>query len=318
MPDLIRDENMITRYQKLHLVSIFSKNIYNIFKNYDGDQLEELKNSISNERDYYDLIDLINKMKPVYVQKLRGLFLNNKIEQSSPYYTKLLVDIDNTTIENQSIAPITYQNRMIIPGLTSLLKYYSGNGKSTVNFLSARPKLIENQSILLINHKLAKDIRFSFLTGTFKPIIKYTVGKLLNKKDEIQQSYLKMAYEKFNNYLELKLLYPNCQFVFFGDDSQGDPYLADKITNHNEKSWAAIRIVSDNYLPNEIKLNNRIIFHKSYYELAYRLIILGLANSLLACFILQEYQSTYQSTNYSVQQVEYDLHYIKQLYSIKQ
>lgn len=310
------DEQLITMFQRLHLVALpfVSKKIFDIFNKYNQDceRLEELKNIVSNERDYFDLIDLVNQISDPYQSQIRQLFLNCRISNSSKYYYKLLVDIDNTTIENKSIAPISYQNHQIIPGLLGILRYFSGNGISTINFLSARPKIIENQSIHTINRKLSQDLRFSFLTGTLRPIINYTIGKIYKNLDKIEKSYYQMASEKFNNYLSLRELYPHCQFIFIGDDTQGDPYLAYQIVESDSLAWTAIRRVINKKLPMEIINHPRIYFHQSYFQLADILVRNNRASNLLIKDVLIDYNKHYKSVKYQYQQVEFDLSFIKQ------
>ena len=310
-----RDDRVITRFQKMRLVGHphIDRQILEIFYKYAGnsEQLERLKNLISNERDYHDLVDLVARMSLPYRQLLKELYWNTPVNQSSIYAIKMMVDIDNTTLENSTTGPITYVNRELIPGITSLLRYFSGDGETSVTFLSARPALIERQSIDMINSMLSSKLSFSFSTGTVNPILYYIKGKF---NGDLETSYLKMAEEKFSNYLQLKELYPMNRFIFLGDDTQGDPYIAYKLANHSGSNWTAIRRVTGRQFPVEITSHQRIYWHSSYYELAWILLQNGLATrEPLVSMLSNEYQSTYQAHLYHQGQVSRDHYYIKML-----
>jgi hypothetical protein len=223
----------------------------------------------------------------------------------------MMVDIDNTTLENATVAPITYANKELIPGLTGLLRYFSSHGATSIAFLSARPRLIERFSIDTVNRMLSSRLRFSFLTGTIEPIVDYVKGRVTGRSEYLERSYQKMADEKFNNYLQLKELYPSNRFVFLGDDTQGDPYLAYRLANQSEENWAAIRRVTNRPLPSEVLAHPRIFWHSSYFELAWTLVNAGLADpQRLVPLLLSE---RYQRDRYHPGQVARDSRYLNLL-----
>lgn len=292
--DIKQHEQIITTMQKKKMLMPII--IYNIFNNYRGnsDYLEELKNRISDERDYFDLINLLNNIPYNYSLMIKDIFNSTPISISSPYYTKMLVDIDNTTIENSAVARVQYQDRYIIPGIRSILKYFS-NGKTTVDFISARPKIVERTSINMVNKLLSNDLRFSFLTGDIKALVKYIDGKITLSKTKLNNSYYHMAIKKYQNYLELKQIYPHCRFIFMGDDTQGDYYFAKMLVDNNQLNFGIIRQIADTIIQDDIKYHPRIFFHTSYFELIYKLILHGLINKeqikqLLSSEVLYHYK----------------------------
>lgn len=328
--ELNNDERRITRYQRLHIIRYKSKKLVKILRKYvnNSDVLEELKNLIADERDYFDFVDLIHSMKEPYRTQILKIFKSvTPIEKSSPYRHKMLVDIDNTTIENSDIAPIYYRDKDIVPGLAPVLLYFTGNGRSTTTFLSARPKSIELLSIRSIEKKISEDLRYSILTGTIKPICVYLKGKIQDKitddESEIERSYQLMADEKYANFLELSKIFPHCRYIFMGDDTQGDPYLAHRLAETRDENgkrvcaWTAIRTVADKKLPSEIKNCKKILFHRSYYELMYRLIKKGYADcDNLLTLIEKDYRDNYDTDNYDQDQVLYDKKYLNKIRSL--
>lgn len=312
------DEAVITTMQRrkkinpLVVIRIFQKYQHN------PDLFEELKNQISDDRDYYDLVDLIDALPLSYHTNIMNIIRSTRITNHSPYATQIMADIDNTTIENYCIAPVQYQNKAIVPGIMTLLKYFS-RGKTTVSFISARPRIIERKSIQIINNLVSKQLRFTFLTGEIHHMIKYGMGRGMFSDQVVESSYIDMAQKKYTNYLALKQVFPYCRFIFLGDDTQGDPYLADMLTNSSPHNFAAIRMIAGRKLPTYILQNPRIYFHTSYFALIHVLISIGLINHTEILPMLQfEMDNQYNPMMYLCQnQVAKDMHYYKLIVNSK-
>lgn len=323
MEKMTKDEKEITSYQRGCMVRSKSKRILQILESYadDPETLEEMKNRISDERDYYDMVDLVPSLKKRHRKRLLNLFnFVDPIDSNSPYFYKMMVDIDNTTIENSVIAPIYYVDKMIIPGLMPILSLFTGAGQSTTTFLSARPKEIESLSIKGIEEHFDNNFRYAIQTGSLKPIAMYMKGKLLGDDEDLEKSYLEMANEKYENFKKLFAIHPQCKFIFMGDNTQGDPYLAYKLVktknNQGERicAWTAIRIVGDRQYPHKLYENKRILFHSSYYELAYLLAKNEFANpKTLLKLVKQDYKNNYVPEDYDPDQAEYDKKYLDEL-----
>jgi len=304
------DECIITDMQRHKRINPII--ILNIFSKYQNtpELMEELKNKISDERDYFDIVDLVLKMELNYRNKILSLFQNNQLPYESAYATKIMADIDNTTLENSCIAPIVYKDKDIIPGIQTILKYFS-QGKTTVSFISARPRQLERNSINTINNLISKQLRFSFLTGDIKSIGKWTIGKITFSKSIEEWSYTDMATKKFQNYLALKELYPHCRFIFLGDDTQGDAYFARMVVQHDPRNFAAIRIIAKRELPEYLFNHSKIYYHSSYFELIHRMILLGLIDKDIISPILEfEWSQQYHSYSYQQEQVNIDTYYV--------
>ncbi len=282
-------ENIITNMQKTVVNPLA---VQQIFEKFTGEDLEEIKNKISDERDYYDLVDLFSRLSEPYRSTILTQFQTNIIPYNSVYSTKILADIDNTTIENKSFAPVYYKDKDIVPGVRSILKYFS-NCKTTVGFISARPKLLERCSIHAVNRLLSGELRFSFHTGDMKSLSRYVVGTAISSSTQINTSYLEMAKTKFNNYLALVEIYPLCKFVFLGDDTQGDYYFAKMLVDHNPNNIAFIRQAVGTQIQYDILYHPRIWFHNSYFELIHRLISRQAIDSNKMRRLLH-YEMTYQ------------------------
>jgi len=265
--------------------------IYNTFKYYgenDGEKLEELKNLIDDESDdYLDLMSLLDKLSNK--DSILEIFKNNKIPDDSNYKTKLLVDIDNTLIENDLFAVPKYKNGDIICGIIPLIKLLAKN--TTVVLLSARPHLMEKFSIKDIKKKINGEFKYSFMGGNMKSIFDFITG---NKSE----SYKEMAIDKYNNYLKLLNIYPNCSYVFFGDDTQGDYMFAQYYLHNNPNNLAIIRQCD----PNKY-IVEPIIYHNSYLLVA---IILYNKNMLTDLkYVVEEYIKYINSRNSIVYEDKY-------------
>jgi hypothetical protein len=258
----------ITRLQKSLFIE--EQSIIYMFKYIAGtinksysENLEKLKNRISNESDYFDMVDLFKRLSSIGKLTLMNLFNYNVIPLDSPYKIKVISDIDNTLIENVNIAPNTYTNNELIPGITPLIKILSKN--TTTTLLSARPFIVENISIDLLKTKINREFSFSFLHGKLTPILKIILGKISNDQEKIQEAYRIMATNKFNKFKKLLEIYPHCKFIFFGDDTQGDQFFAEYLVRLKPDSIAFIRKCNNTY----VTYMQSIFYHESYLNVAY-------------------------------------------------
>lgn len=268
--------------------------------------LEELKNKLSDERkDYYDLVDLMNALQLLPRLKLYEIFYTNIIPDNSPYKIKVISDVDNTAIENNKIAPAKYIDHELIPGYQALLHILTKDATATT-FISARPALIEKLSIRKLSQKLDRSLKYSFMSGSFIPLIEMASSKLSCGYINVQTAYDTMSQFKYNRFREMFLAYPNCKFIFFGDDTQGDGRLAKYIVENVNNSIAFIRVCKGTAL---LDINN-VFIHRSYYEVLYKLIMMKIIEKDQIPYIINDFNYHYMRNQYDQMQVAYDLYYI--------
>jgi len=298
----IYDENMI--------INIFQSALNNNINGY-SEELEEIKNIISDKRDYNDMIDLLEHLSTQTRFKLYQIFAKNIIPNDSYYKVIVISDVDNTAIENSIVAPVKYINKELIPGFQILIKLLSNN-RTTTNFISARPHIVGNKSIDSLSNKINSDLKFSFLNGNIIPLIELVSAKIFCDKIGIKRSYKHIAQYKFNKFNELLRIYPSCKFIFFGDDTQGDYIFAKYLVDSVSESIAFIRkckftkINPQYYSPN-------IIYHQSYYSLILPLIRMRLLNINAIPIILDDYRKNYIDYIYNQEQVMIDKYFLQQI-----
>lgn len=300
-------EKIITNMQRSVINSVLTQQI---FSQFIGEDLEELKNRISDDRDYYDLVNLFGRISEPYRSMIINHFNSNYIPPNSIYATKIFSDIDNTTIENKTFAPVLYKDKDVVPGIRSILKYFS-KCRTAVGFISARPKILERSSIDTVDRMFTKQLRFSFHTGDVSSITQYIIGKATLSESAVTNSYIQMAHAKYNNYLNLREIYPHCRFIFLGDDTQGDFYFAKLLVDHDPNNMAFIRQAVGTLIQPDIFYHPRIWFHTSYFELIYTLINDLIVDRTEISKLLQfEMLYQYDSLNYnSAEQIAKDKYY---------
>ena len=273
--------------------------------------LEELKNRISDERDYNDMIDLLKDLSIDTKSFLYTLFRNNHIPDSSKYKIKVISDVDNTAIENRCVAPVMYVDKELIPGYQALLHVLSAD-TTTSSFISARPSFIENLSIDTLAEKLDRSLKFNFLNGNLIPIIELMASKVFRDKVGTRRAYTHMANKKFYKFNELFHVYPHCKFIFFGDDTQGDYKFAKLLVESVPESMAFIRVCNGTKIDPKYH-SEYIVYHKSYYEVIYTLVCMEIINIESLDFILKDYYEKYDYWSYDQRQVNYDKYFISLL-----
>lgn len=285
----IRISNLHSRNKMmLKICDKHSIEIINLFlqaANISPDTFELVKHAVDCEGDdFLDVNNLLDDLKPVYRIHLLRLFKNVSPFVSYQYRTKVISDLDNTAIENAFVAPVPpgSKDKYPVKGFINLVNKLTMNGKTTVTFISARPRMIEKFSIINTIKKFRKEglTNFVFEAGDLVGPIKLGVSYF--NTNYTWESSLHLGKIKMNSYLRILNVYPSSRFIFFGDDTQGDYIFAAFLVNHNPKNIAIIRKISlnpisphniwdDSMFPNilnkHLVLNNpRIIYHNDSYE----------------------------------------------------
>lgn len=243
-----------------------------------GSVLEAVKHHVAREQsDFIDMRDLVEALSPKRQQSLLGLFQLHR-PLNPQYLTIVISDLDCTAIERAAISTPVYYDGCVVPGFAPLVNALTHQGITTMTFISARPKFMENWSI----KKTASAIRsvgltaFSFEAGQLPGSAIFVAAQAADGASTkklarrlLVASAKKFAKLKMDSYLKLQTIFPHARFVFFGDDAQGDYLFAQALVRHNEQNFAFIRDVA----APEMKVaalsdEPRILYHRSYYEAA--------------------------------------------------
>jgi hypothetical protein len=205
--------------------------------------------------------------------------------------TNVISDLDNTAIENATVAPITYIDSRLVFGFTPLLKTFT-RSLTTPTFISARPGPMEIPSIISAKRSLSQhNIPFAFESGSIAGTLYYFAARSVRAaigtdaavktrawKGSIGTAATTYAAQKFKNYRRVSQYFPGAGYVFFGDDTQGDYIFALQFVIDRPQNRAFVRMVADPRvsmsprsaawpLPRDNRPPHpRIIEHASYYE----------------------------------------------------
>lgn len=268
LPSLISEEEIRKQISwditKIHLKNQFtmkysertSRKVLNKFYQafyISPNMLEKIKTTISSEEhDLKDLTDLLEDLHPVVRRELTMLFMTNySLSNKYLYHTQVITDLDCTLFENANIAqPVYGGNRFTVAGIFPLLKSLTRNGSTCLTVITARPSSIEAHSLISNRERLTNVGigRYSFQSGELDGTIHFLMNKCFRKlgmykeaNDELKRASLLFAALKYKCYLRLKEAYPYSQFVFTGDDAQGDYIFATLLVQDNPKNFAFIR-----------------------------------------------------------------------------
>lgn len=245
--------------------------------------LEAVKHIVAREQsDFIDMRDLLETLQPLRRRQLLTLF--RYIGAPCRHYQTIVIsDLDCTAIEKSAIAEPVYLDGSVIMGFVPLANALTHQGATTLTFVSARPKFIENWSIQSIagQFKAAGLRAFSFEAGRLPGTALFTaaqaafkMGAINRARELLLASATEFANLKFKSYLQLSEIFPHARFVFLGDDGQGDFLFAEMLVCHSQRNFAFIRdiarpemkVVPD--LPEYLR--NRVIHHRTYFEAIFR------------------------------------------------
>lgn len=272
-----------------------SEDIYNLFLRafyLSPNTFEKLKTILSSEElDLLDLPDLLDDLHPAVSLKLRHLFLiNYNLSDSFLYHTQAITDLDCTFVENRGAGRVVYNDKEVVFGIAPLHRALTREGSTCLTVVSARPKFMETHS-LYSNRKRLKDAgihHYSFESGEIDGTILFLSsqalrngGNFVKANELLLKSATSFADLKFKCYLRLKGAFPLSNFVFTGDDTQGDFIFAVKLVSDNPKNFAIIRKIAkpgEDVSPFSRSLKfpsnppitrnvcSRIIYVESFYE----------------------------------------------------
>jgi len=204
----------------------------------------ELKHRISEEEsDFLDLTDLIEDLEV----SARSRFVNDLCARAAAnshlipdsYKTLVISDLDNTCIENAMFGfpDSGVAHKEILPGFVDVVKALTADFTTTATFISARPRQFEKGSIAATEKVLSKSgiKRFAFASGELHAPARYGASMIVGNRNRklLTSACIDFAALKYQCYLKLKELFPECCFAFLGDDTQGDAIFATAMTAHS-------------------------------------------------------------------------------------
>jgi phosphatidate phosphatase APP1 len=149
-----------------------------------------------------------------------------KLEKSSAFIKerrlKILSDVDDTFVcSGGTLGNVDgrYPKEVIYPGVTSFYKELAPNDDppkryGNLIFISARPEVTRQQ----VNARFAD----YYQTGTLHTLPLILFGDIMSMRGVPLKNYSKIAEKKFKNFCKYAKLYPEYNFVFVGDNGQGD------------------------------------------------------------------------------------------------
>lgn len=202
----IRDKvDLISQLIQQNHKPIFEKFIYTLLIHTKGKRLTELKELINCSNSRYDLEYLIFEFTTdLEYQQLLLYHFAKEAEQNNIKKIHILSDIDDTIIS--SLNDKRLPRGLIYPGLLQLHKEIEG-----LTIITGRPSLkgvFKNHTHRMLNKFGIRDR--AILTGDLKNsfIAPLSLEPMILKKNE-----------KFRQY---KKLFPEYEFIWFGDSGQGD------------------------------------------------------------------------------------------------
>ncbi|MHB8872507.1 MAG: phosphatase domain-containing protein [Myxococcaceae bacterium] len=192
------------------------KAIRDIFLGTTGPALTALKNAIDSGVDYHDLQQLV--FHDIDDGGIRQQILSHFAKESKPTgQCKVLSDIDDTFYA--SLKDDRYPSKTVYPGVRALYAELDKGGGAApdrggdLTFLSARPYDRAGVGEVITRNMLDKNgVRATIASGDFL----HLVGNEL------------IAEKKFDNFKQLRQLYPEYGDVMLGDSGQGDAILGAK------------------------------------------------------------------------------------------
>jgi hypothetical protein len=168
---------------------------------------------------------------------------------------KILSDVDDTLYSSGGNFPagicMKYDKHVLYPGVLTFYKEidiglgpYRDTGEwpraqvGNLAFISARPHLykdVSEQKSYDLFHRLVKTRRMHSMP-TLLP------GSLASGVSMFANDYYPMAVKKFANFNEYALCYPECAFVFVGDNGQADVWAGEMMKEHFGDAVKAIFI----------------------------------------------------------------------------
>lgn len=292
--------------KKIKYIDKFIPNFYNLIF-YEIDI--SLRDKIINDKIFIKY-KLIKKEKSI----------NIELKEEKNDEIKIITDIDDTIIE--TYFSNNYPNSKTIPGISKIIEIINKN-KNPIVFLSARPKLggiLIKKTNKTLKNKFSDNIlgkNFIIIYGCFIYIIITFIGLIIsiiyNKNNSITiYSNKKIGYDKYKKATKYLDLYPNTNFIFFGDNSQGDELVGKLLLeNYNDRIKAVyIRNVKKNNILdilkniniNKYKICSKYFIHNSYLEVSLNMYF----NNLITFQELNEIKKDFNYINKNISQYKID------------
>ena len=190
--------------------------------------------------------NLIYFLKKPSVKNFIYNYLPNKYDKKE---ILILSDIDDTLI------PSTYKtNESIFKGMKEL---YNVLSTLPIFFITART-IDEKDSIIQIKKDffLNRDIICCY-------------GDKVDIKD-IRKKYMHYAKVKFNQFEKITRCFPELEFIFFGDNLQGDGLAGYEMILHNRNTYCFIHKITNNPIIKMLK-TDKLIYYSNVLDLIKKL-----------------------------------------------
>eukprot|EP00931_Biecheleriopsis_adriatica_P028758 TRINITY_DN17149_c0_g1_i2.p1 TRINITY_DN17149_c0_g1~~TRINITY_DN17149_c0_g1_i2.p1 ORF type:complete len:735 (+),score=153.62 TRINITY_DN17149_c0_g1_i2:46-2250(+) len=211
--------------------------------------------------------------------------------------TKVLSDVDDTLLSSGGKFPAGCDTKVpkhvVYPGCTKLFEFLDNSYKPGMQepscnlvFLSARPHIYkgiaERQSYDVFGNLVDAELMHrlpTLLPGRLTSGLEATFTFCVRKTD----AWKRVGEDKFKTYTNFSKLYPEYQFVFCGDDGQGDLYAGQKMLREDaENKLKAVvihRVLREGQKPLELASSRavaedgglleqseekRLFFHRTY------------------------------------------------------
>lgn len=167
-------------------------------------------------------IDMLNvPQTPPRQQQIAKTFAASKanwkpFEDAGRTLTCVLSDIDDTLFQHWVSAGLKYPVHCIFPGVQQL---YAELGQLT-SFISARPSAMKAHTLADFHKRLKLVNGFSIMTGKISDIMMLAVSR--------DRAHARMGATKYQNFVRFQSLFPEFDFFWFGDSSQGDIVFAEQ------------------------------------------------------------------------------------------
>jgi len=218
------------------------------------------KTAVDNISDYFNLHNLYyrslsEKSKEVFLLKLRSAYEEFKGDPKNSHSRpiKILSDIDDTFLSSGGSfgnVDSRYPKEVLYPAVTTFLKeldlgcnseegVWDQGRHGNLAFLSARPHVEATKQPELMTYDKFAMIFESGKLHTFPTLL---LGNFKGLTGAINKNFQEMVRKKFKNFEQYLMLYPEYDFVFIGDNGQGDAAVGEKMIKEYPQRMRAVFI----------------------------------------------------------------------------
>lgn len=236
----------LNAFQKIGLYK-YAQAVRKLLLSCDGDELMVLKALLDSSADYHDLYQLVyagmldSSLQLEIVTHLQEQALQLRHQKGGRLGLKIVSDIDDTVICSGGMFPAGCDTRlprhMVYPGCMALFReldetWEVGKPSSNLVFLSARPRVYKDLTARRtfsvfkeLFHRGKLHSLPSLITGSMRRGVLATLRALCSVRTAWQQ----VGEKKVECFQRYRALYAEYDFVFFGDNGQGDLLAAQRM-----------------------------------------------------------------------------------------